>query len=226
VLGAYPGYLGRWWEILAQPAGALGAALALLGLAMLTARRPRAGLGLALVGFLAIPFSLRYGVLQDAAKYYLVAVWAGAVAAGVGASALVELGRDALVRRGLAYALGAGLVVATAQVVVGDPGTYGQRHQTDGAAVVRGVVAGTPPGAIVIAAWTYSTPLAYAEYVEHSLGGRQVVNDEASPALVERWLRAGRAVYVLPYAPSDRILGELKLDAVPATAPALYRAHL
>lgn len=225
VLAAYPSYLGRWWEILAQPAGALGGGLALLGLAMLVARRPRAGLALALIGFLAIPFSLRYGVLQDAAKYYLVAVWAGAVGAGAGASALVELGRDALARRGLAYALGAGLVFAAAQVVAGDPATYGRRHQVDGAAVVRGVVAGTPPGAIVIAAWTYSTPLAYAEYVEHGLGGRQVVNDEAPRELIAGWLRAGRPVYVLPYAPSDRILGELKLEAVPGTAPALYRAR-
>jgi 4-amino-4-deoxy-L-arabinose transferase-like glycosyltransferase len=226
VLAAYPGYLGRWWEILAQPAGALGGALALLGLAMLAARRPRLGLALALVGFLAIPFSLRYGVLQDAAKYYLVAVWAGAVAAAVGARALVELGREPLARRGLAYALGAGLVFAAAQVVGANPGAYGPRYQADGAAIVRGVVAGTPPGAIVIAAWTYSTPLAYAEYVEHSLGGRQVVNDEASRAMVEGWLRAGRPVYVLPYAPSDRILGELRLTAVPGTTPALYRARL
>lgn len=226
VLAAYPSYLGRWWEILAQPAGALGGALAVLGVAMLAARRPRPALALALIGFLAIPFSLRYGVLQDAAKYYLVAVWAGAVAAGVGASALVELGRDPLVRRGLAYALGGGLVLAAAQIVAGDPATYGARHQVDGAAVVRGVVAATPPGAIVIAAWTYSTPLAYAEYVEHALGGRQVVNDEAPRALVRGWLRAGRPVYVLPYGASDRILGELELDAVPGTFPVLYRARL
>jgi hypothetical protein len=225
VLAAYPSYLGRWWEILAQPAGALGGTLALLGLAMLVARRPRTGLALALIGFLAIPFSLRYGVLQDAAKYYLVAVWGGAVAAAVGASALVELGRDALARRGLAYALGAGVVFAVAQVAAADPATYGQRHQADGAAVVRGVVAGTPPGAIVIAAWTYSTPLAYAEYVEHSLGGRQVVNDEASPAQVAAWLKSGRPVYVVPYAPSDRILSELRLDPVPGTSPMLYRAR-
>ena len=110
--------------------------------------------------------------------------------------------------------------------MAGDPATYGGRHGVDGAAVVRGVVAATPPGAIVIAAWTYSTPLAYAEYVEHALGGRQVVNDEAPPALVAAWLRAGRPVYVLPYAPSDRILSELKLDALPGTSPALYRARL
>jgi hypothetical protein len=88
------------------------------------------------------------------------------------------------------------------------------------------VVAATPPGAVVIAAWTYSTPLAYAEYVEHALGGRQVVNDEAPRALVEGWLRAGRPVYVLPYAPSDRILSELRLEAVPGTFPTLYRARL
>ncbi len=222
VLAAYPSYLERWWSVLAQPAGAVGGGLALLGFAALAARRPQTGLALALVGFLAIPFSLRYGALQDAAKYYLVAVWVGAVAAAAGAGALVELARPAG-RRTLAYAVGAAAVFGLAHVIAGDPGLYGGRHDVDGAAVVRDVVGATPPGAIVIAAWTYSTPLAYAEYVEHDFGGRQVVNDEAPPGLVAGWLRAGRPVFVVPYSPGDRIVGELHLQPVPGTAPAVYR---
>ncbi len=195
---------------------------------MLLARRPRLGLGLALLGFLAIPFSLRYGVLQDAAKYYLVAVWAGAVAAGAGAGALAELSRRAVPRpwprRGL-LALGcAALLLGLGGVVAADPGLYGRRHLADGAEVVRAVEAATPPGAIVIAAWTYSTPLAYAEYVEHDLGGRQVVNDEASQAMVDGWLRAGRPVYVVPYDANDRVVGALRLALVAPGPPAVYRA--
>jgi hypothetical protein len=220
VLAAYPAYLDRWWEILAGP-GIVAGALALIGLAALLARRARIGLGVVLIAFLAIPFSLRYGALVDAAKYYLVATWVGALAAALGVQAILGALRPGLVRRTAAYALAAATVFGLAHVLAADPGTYAQRHLVDGRQVIDGVLASTPNDAIVIAAWTYATPLAYAQYVEHALGGRQVITDEAPPELIARW-RATRPVFVIPFSAQSKPAA-LRLQPVPASWPAIYR---
>jgi hypothetical protein len=221
LLGAYPSYLDRWWEILCAPAGIVSGALAVAGLAALIARRPQTGIALALVGFLAIPFSLRYGVLQDAAKYYVVAVWIAAVLAALGARALVEIGRSAVQRRTVALALAAAATFGVAHVIAADPGTYGGRHRVDGRNVVSGVIAATPPDAIVVAAWTYATPLAYAQYVEGSFGNRQVITDDAPRELVGRWVRE-RPVYVIPFDEGSKP-ASLELAEVPGSWPRIYR---
>jgi hypothetical protein len=220
VVAAYPAYLDRWWEILASP-GIVAGGLALVGFAALLARRPRLAGGLMLVAFLTVPFSLRYGALQDAAKYYLVALWVGALAAAFGAQVLVDAFRAGAARRTAAYVVAAAAAFGLAHVVAADPATYGQRHRVDGALVVDGVLAATPDDAIVVAAWTYATPLAYAQYVEHRLGRRQVITDEAPPELIARW-RETRPVYVIPFSEQSKPEA-LHLAPVPASWPALYR---
>lgn len=221
LLASYPAYLDRWWEILCAPAGIVSGALAIAGCAALIARRPQAGIALALIGFLAIPFSLRYGALQDAAKYYVVAVWVGAILAAVGVRELIEIGRTAAQRRTLVFALAAAAMFGMAHVIAADPGTYGGRHQVDGRTVVSGVIAATPPDAIVVAAWTYATPLAYAQYVEGSFGNRQVITDDAPPELIGRWVRA-RPVYLIPFDERSKP-GALELAEVPGSWPRIYR---
>jgi Protein of unknown function (DUF2723) len=220
VLAAYPAYLDRWWEILAGP-GVVAGGLSLVGLGALAARRPRIGAGLALIAFLAIPFSLRYGALQDAAKYYLVATWVGALAVSVGVGVILDGLRPGALRRTAAYVLVAATIFGLAHVLAADPGTYAQRHIVDGRQVIDGVLAATPEDAIIIAAWTFATPLAYAQYVEHRFGGRQVITDEAPPKLVARW-RATRPVYVIPY-DAERKPRDLHLVPVPASWPTIYR---
>ena len=88
--------------------------------------------------------------------------------------------------------------------------------------LIQSVVARTPGDAVLLAPWIDSTALAYAAYVDGSLGHRIVVSawlsDEA--ARVPGWIRAGRQVYVV-----DQVVGSVpgyRLEHI-SGSPDIYR---
>ena len=51
-----------------------------------------------------------------------------------------------------------------------------QRSMDDASRFTADVVRFTPDDALIVASWTYATPLAYAAYVAHTFGKRRLVS--------------------------------------------------
>jgi len=111
--------------------------------------------------------------------------------------------------------------IAVALLIV-NRSTFEQPKSTGAAGLIRTVQLETPNDAVLLAPWIDSTALAYAAYVDRSLGRRIVdsawLSDEA--ARVPGWIAAGRPVYVV-----DRVFGSVpgyRLVLIPGS-PDLYR---
>ncbi|MGH7756376.1 MAG: hypothetical protein ACREM8_08860, partial [Vulcanimicrobiaceae bacterium] len=130
-------------------------------------------------------------------RYLLLPFWIACVFAAVGAVGLVRIVFD----RGAARTdLLATLTVFAAALTIGwsNRGLLALRHDDAAARLVDTVRRVTPANAIVIASWSYATPLAYAEYVEHAFGTRIIetawVGDDRTN--LARWAKL-RPVYVV-----------------------------
>jgi hypothetical protein len=113
------------------------------------------------------------------------------------------------------------LVLASAQLAAGAD-IFAQRSDTRWSDYVERVRRVTPNDAILVADWAYATPLAYAAFVERSLGKRIVETahpgDDARRITV--WAK-DRPVYVI--ATSEPIIRGVKLGSVSWGDPHVFR---
>ncbi|HEY5258449.1 MAG TPA: DUF2723 domain-containing protein [Candidatus Baltobacteraceae bacterium] len=165
------------------------ALLALVGVAILLARKWRWGIILLAFALAAWPFIVLFPQETEPMRYLLVPIW---LAAAFGATALDAAGPYV---GGVVGALVLALELIAGRSLFGLPADHlGQTY-------VATVVAATPPNAIIVAPWVLATPLAYAAYVDHSTGERILdigfLPDDAKR--IPAWVRA-RPVYVVQYA--------------------------
>lgn len=176
-------------------------ALAALGGLVALARRDR-WLTLALFLAFAFPaaFAFAYSIEADRPRYYLISFAVSLIFSICGSSAVAHA-LPAL-RRTAAAILAAMAIV----LLLLNRGTFAQPHAAGAQATIATVVEKTPRNAVLIAPWLFATPLAYAAYVDHDLGGRIVVAawlaDEAQH--VPQWTRT-RPVYVV-----GRLFGKVR----------------
>ncbi|MHB8355760.1 MAG: protein O-mannosyl-transferase family [Vulcanimicrobiaceae bacterium] len=182
----------EYLETLAAEYTPLGVLLALVGLGMLLVRDRLLGIAALLAAWVPTAFAFGYTVEADRDRYYLTSFAIVALAAGY---AVAELLRRRPAWRGAA-------AVALAAMALGQlfvhRDIFGQWNSSGAESVIRTVRQRTPPNAILIAPWIYATPLAYAAYVDRSLGNRIVetawLEDDASRVPV--WAKT-RPVYVV-----------------------------
>lgn len=196
-LRRWPGF-GLEWLHLAQPQlSTLLLVLALAG-ALAVAVRARALLAVAVAGFGAVPFAMGFAPIESDIGRYLLPSYATACALAASAPALLSAGAP---RRIAAGALGL-LLLALA-------GWQFQRHSfyfhnaagRGNLATIEAVRANTPDDAIVLAGWLDLPTLAYARYVEPSLGRRLLVGAWPSEPRerLRRWARSRRVFVVSNY---------------------------
>lgn len=186
--------------------GIVALGLAALGGAILLWRRPKVFGVLVLAGFGSVPFAVAYaGVEGDVVRYLMPSFVICAIATAAAPSLLAGL----VPKKGRAmFALlyGAQLAALIVLVRANWQAAVNERHDSGGTNAVESIRRDTPQNAIVIAPWVDGTSLAYAKYVERSLGARYVVI--AWPADLESSLR--RLATIAPvyvFVPSDRAAG-------------------
>jgi hypothetical protein len=151
-------------------------AFALVGFGYLVATQRRMALGFGLLFFGALAFAPNYQAESDTARYALPALWALTACAAIGADWIAHtlIGE----RPGLASLLAAAALAAAALPNVAsafDDVTHA-RARDDAREIGPEVARRTADGSLVIAAWTYATPLAYEIYVERALGSRRLLS--------------------------------------------------
>ena len=204
---SYPDFASGVSRQIAAAYGYAGTMLALAGALLLVASRRLDRIAIVLAGLLPVPYTEAYPDVQDRERYYLLTLWCAAVALAVGFDALAQLFQ--LRRKSLGrYALAFALAVSFATVGPERAQMFDQRLDRTGPDYVAHVCRVTPDDAIVMADWSYATPLAYAGYVDGSIGRRTVV--AASPrqylAYAERWVRT-RPVYFAGFDDDLRLPG-------------------
>jgi hypothetical protein len=209
--GAVPFLFSLWGEFTA-----FGILLAVAGAVALARNRSWLAAALLLAAVFPAVFSFGYSVEADIARYYLIPFIVTAMFAGYGANAIARAMPELRVVSALVLP-----AIAVALLVLNRT-TFEQPKSTGAGGLIQTVQAKTPDDAVLLAPWVDSPPLAYAAYVDRSLGHRIVdsawLSDEAWR--VPGWIRAGRPVYVV-----DRVFGEVpgyKLIRIPGS-PDLFR---
>ena len=178
--------------------------------------------GLVLAAFLPVPFALGYHAESDVARYFLTSFWLLAAFAAVGASRAAAIFSG---RRSQAVTWGAFVVLAACVVAVTlvNRDFFDQRDEREGAQYVDRIIAATPARAIVIASWSYATPLAYAAYVERRMQQRIVetawVGDDEK--YLKGWIHE-YPVYVI--APTMPVVKGIRFTVVDGHDPMVLRA--
>jgi len=179
--------------------GYIGCILAALGAGAFAVRRNLCGVALVLVALLPVPYTESYNELQDPDRYYLFSLFCASIAIGVGFElvlGLFALRTKSIVRVAFLAGLAASFFAASP-----DRGAFFAQANDYGAPqYVEEIKSMTPDDAIVLAEWAYSTPLAYASYVDHSFGDRIVVAsgpDQYTPH-IGGWL-ASRPVFFVSF---------------------------
>ncbi|MFN2460848.1 MAG: protein O-mannosyl-transferase family [Candidatus Velthaea sp.] len=219
----YPEYAARFADILSSQYGWLGVALIAAG-AFALRRRPLVLLGLALTAFLVVPFSLTYGALFEAEKYYLLSAWIAALLLALGMQAAAA----ALRTQSAEYeALPVLLAGAIAGVNLAS-GThfFDQRNDRRADALIDDVRANVPDRAVVWTPWWYATALAHAAYVRGDLGARIPVSSVAHDRMVQTARAEVRPLYYIPLPESDIRIDGARLTALPGSDPVIYRVEV
>ena len=184
-----PGYIA----VLLRNFRLIGVAGILAGLVVMGRETPLRAAGFAIAGFAAVPFALGFSSEADPGRYFLGSLGVCASFIGVAAAALAR--RLTGVVRWVPALLVAVLAIVEFRA---QSGLFAQRNDPGATAFLQNVRVHTPPHAILIAPWLYATPLAYAAYVDRSLGDRIVetawLSDDADR--VPTWLRTRPVVVV------------------------------
>jgi len=151
------------------------------------------------------PFVLRYVAESDPVRYYIFPVWGLWVAASIGVAVIIR--RIGVARRWLVLVV-TGLValVMIFQLHAGRS-LFVERRDRLGYNYIVAVLHNTRDGAVIIAPWTYATPIAYAAYVQRGLGSRVLMPGEADElALKVSGWRLQRPVFaVSEHQPSSKL---------------------
>jgi hypothetical protein len=179
--------------------GYVGCLVAALGAGAFAVRRDPFGIALVVVALLPVPYTESYNELQDPDRYYLFTLWCAAAAMATGFDLLLELFQPSA-RSPLRFTFLAGLIASFVAAAPDRSSTFAQRNDDAAPRYVADVKTLTPSNAIVLAEWAYSTPLAYAAYVDGTFGNRVVVAAGPTQYLsyVRGWLRT-RPVYVVSF---------------------------
>jgi len=132
------------------------------------------GLGISLVTVSA--FANAYSIENDQARYLMSALWIGSVFIGFAFAALSRVKRLHLAAAALAAIVFAGMLWS-------NHGLLHARADAGASKYLARVRSSTGESDVIVAGWTYVTPLGYAKYVEHSLSGRIPVNAEPPQAI-------------------------------------------
>ncbi len=209
--GAPPFFMWLWREFTA-----LGILIAAAGAIALARSRPWLAAALFLAAVCPAVFAFGYPVEADIQRYYLIPFIVTAILVGYGANAIAKAMPELRVPSSLV------LPAIAVTLLILNRGTFEQPKSTGAEGLIRTVQSATPNDAVLLAPWIDSTALAYAAYVDRSLGRRIVdsawLSDEAGR--VPGWIRAGRPVYVV-----DQVFGSVpgyRLIRIPGS-PDLYR---
>lgn len=162
--------------VLATEFGVVMLALVVTGFVYLALKETRVAIGFAILTCTGVAFVPNFAAESDALRYALPSLWAAGVCAGVGAWWFAQ----AVLRERSAAAsvLAAGLLAVGLwpNVAYALRDVELQRSGDDATRFAADVVRLTPDDALVVASWTYATPLAYAAYVAHAFGRRRLVS--------------------------------------------------
>ncbi|GAC1652299.1 MAG: hypothetical protein NVS9B12_01560 [Vulcanimicrobiaceae bacterium] len=149
-------------------------------------------IGFIVCGIFAAPFALGFPIEADVSRYFLPSFVICAVLAGI---AVAQIGVRFPALRYFSSGLLA-LIVAAQIAMHAD--LFAQRYDPGATRYIDYVRANTPANAILLAPWTYATPLAYAAYVERRLDDRIVetawLSDDAGA--LPRWMKR-RPVFIV-----------------------------
>jgi len=149
-------------------------AFALVGFLYLVATRPRIAVALSLVPLGCAAFAANFAAESDVARYALPGLWIVAAGAGVGiwwlAGAIFER-RSERARSIAAWVLVAAMLPTTGSAA---RDVARARVADDARALGPAIASRTRDGSLLVATWTYATPLAYEAYVARSLGSRRL----------------------------------------------------
>jgi hypothetical protein len=209
----YSRIAGRYFDVARSEFGAVTLVAALLGLALVARDAPLLAAGLVLGVILPVPFALSYRSESDVDRYFLASFIAIAALTGAGLSrGIVAYLRE---RSRFATVVATALVwIFAVEILYANRGTFAQRDDDEAQRYVDRIIASTPSNALIIANWAYATPLAYAAYVEHRMGGRIVetawVGDDA--AYLPQWVRE-RPVYAVVLGSAPTLPGVRTVEA-------------
>jgi 4-amino-4-deoxy-L-arabinose transferase-like glycosyltransferase len=213
----YVAHGGRYTRALADNLTAAGLALVLSGAFAFVRRERLRAAGFLLCGLFAAPFALSFPIEADIDRYFLPSFLVACVLAGIGACALRV--RFPLLRTGIVLSLG---IIAGAQLYLHSE-LLGQRNDPGATNYIEFVRSHTARNAILMAPWTYATPLAYAAYVERRLDERVVetawLSDDVDQ--LPRWLKV-RPVYIV-YLPWGDLPHGYRLVQLTGGDPPIYR---
>jgi hypothetical protein len=129
--------------------------------------------------------------------------------------------------RALSAVVGALLLFVAGSDVVANRGAFLDGQADSAQSFIDRIVRDTPADAIVVAPWMYATPLAYAAYVQHQLGGRIVVTGwpDDYVAYYPAWLAGRRPVTIVSDEPILAVAGiQLRERDLLTPAPHLFSA--
>jgi polysaccharide deacetylase 2 family uncharacterized protein YibQ len=217
----YAAVAPRVWSDAKDEFPVVALVLALIGAGWLLWRKPVVALGLGAALLAAVPFAYGYAAESDAARYALPAYLLAAVLAAYGTTAIATV-----LAAGDRRARDATVMLAMAMLAVTEfwlqRSVFDQRTDTQWSDYVANVRALTPSNAVIVADWAFATPLAYAAYVEHSMGKRilETAHPSDDKALLNRWALR-RPVYVI--SPTDTIIPGVRLEKVSTSGPNVFR---
>ncbi len=164
-------------EVAYRNDGIFTLALALVGAVILVLKFRRIGIGLATVPVATLGFVANYPAESDVARYALPALWTLAASASVGAWWLANAiaGDAARARRFASTAAAIVLGLALLPRLAATAADVGRTTRIDDARELVALVAqDTVDGSLVVASWSFATPLTYEVYVAGRLGTRRV----------------------------------------------------
>jgi len=185
-------------------------------------------ISLLLLALVPVPFLNSYGALADPDRYFLLTLWITSVFIAValaelirGVAQMLPSSRQAIARVAILTLLAAGLVFQVHRSL----GEFAaQRSERSADAFIAEVRRVTPQDSIIVAAWNYATPLAYAAYVQRSMAHRVIVvawpNQYAER--YKDWLRA-RPVFLASDWGLD--VPNYAVLKVPGSTRSLYKLH-
>jgi 4-amino-4-deoxy-L-arabinose transferase-like glycosyltransferase len=132
---------------------------------------------------------------SDPYRYYIFPIWSLWTAAAIGLSEIAHRNKARIL-----VVYGMSIVVAAVSMfqVYSNRSMFVERRDELARTYVSAALAATSEDAIIVAPWTYATPLAYAAYVSNTMLHRTLIPGEASEmeARVPAWLQ-GRPVYAI-----------------------------
>jgi hypothetical protein len=192
--------------------------LAAAGLAFVARRVPAAAVGLAVAMAAVVAFAHAYKIENDTPRYLMAALWIEMLFAG---AAIAWVGQS----RPLRIAAAVLLFAAAGHTFWQNRYVFAQRSDPGALPFIARVKAETGRHDIIVAGWTYVTPLGYATYVLHDFGARIPVNAEPPEWdwLIRQLAASGRADIIL-----DRpvAIAGVRMTPLDRDSPGIYRLRI